>query len=540
VLDRLCRFAVALGALAGWHRWATAFAFGALAVPALPPVNLFPLLFVSFSALVWMIDGSRSGRGAFAAGWWFGFGHFVFGLYWIGNALLVDADRFAWMLPFAVCGLPAGLAFFTGAAAWLVHRFGGAGIGRILIFAVAWSGLEWLRGHILTGFPWNLIGYVWTASPAMLQSTAFVGIYGLSVVTAAAAASPAALVDAPGRGGPPSRRSWAPSLVAMAILSAIWAGGALRLAGAPGDVVEGVHVRVVQAAIPQQMKWDRAAQADIFGRHLALSAEPAENPPTIVVWPETATPFFLIDYPETLAAVATVVPRGGAVVTGTPRGARDVNGMRTVWNSVAVVAEDGRVAGLYDKAHLVPFGEYVPMRALLGFAKITPGTVDFTAGPGPRTLDIPGAPPVSPLVCYEAIFPGAVVDRAARPGWLLNVTNDAWYGYSAGPHQHVAIVGVRAVEEGLPLVRAANTGISAVFDAYGRTIARLGLGETGVLDTPLPAALPGATVYARIGDLGFLALLLLCLVAALGLRKPADGGVGTRGRTEGTIGQREA
>jgi len=502
-------FARRCAGLAGWRRWLAAWGAGAAAALAMPPVGLWPVLFLAFPILVWLVGGAARRRTAFLTGWWFGFGHFSIGLYWISNALLIEPRQFVWLIPFAVCGLPAVLGLFTGAATLLSSVWGGRGPWRVFMFAAAWTAAEWLRGHAFTGFPWNLVGYAWVDSTAMLQVTSAIGIYGLSLLTVIAAMALAALSDPGGRSG--SRGAWMLPAVAAALLAALWAAGAARLADTVPGTADGVRIRIVQANIPQSLKWDQSQRIANVRRHLELSAAPpapGEAPPTHIVWPETAVPFFLNAEPEVVAALAKVAPPGGALITGTPRIERTGNGDPRIWNSIAAVDAAGGIVATYDKFHLVPFGEYVPFRSVLGFAKVTAGTVDFTPGEGPRTLDIPGAPPVSPLVCYEAIFPGRVTAVEPPAAWLLNVTNDGWYGLSAGPYQHMQIARVRAVEQGLPLVRAANTGISVVVDPYGRILERLPLGEAGIIDAALPVPIAGGTVYARIGD-GIFGLLLL-------------------------------
>jgi apolipoprotein N-acyltransferase len=265
-----------------------------------------------------------------------------------------------------------------------------------------------------------------------------------------------------------------------------------------------------------------------------LSHAPAARPLAAVIWPETATPYLLDTDPANAAVAARAAPPGGWLLTGAVRVRRD-DATLEAWNSLIALDETGRVGAIYDKAHLVPFGEYLPLRPLLtrvGIDKLAQSAVDFSAGPGPRTLAVPGLPPFSVMVCYEAIFPGAVVDRGDRPGWLLNVTNDGWFGTSIGPYQHLAQARFRAIEEGLPLVRAANTGISAFVDPAGRVVASLGLGETGVLDHALPRAVDGGTLYGRIGDLGFLGLAAGALALALGLgRQGLRGGTAVRTKT---------
>lgn len=502
---RFARLAAAVGGLAGWRRWSIAAVLGVSAAVALPPIYVLPFLVPAFTGLVWLIDGARSFRSAFAAGWWFGFGHFVIGLYWVGEALLVDPARFGWLIPFAVFGLSAGLALFPALAAALAYQSARPGTGRVLIFAASWTAAEWLRGHILTGFPWNLIGYVWTASDAMLQVAAVTGIYGLSLATVSIAAMPAVLSVKP----PPRREGLL--IAAAAVLAALWIAGTLRLDAAQVDDVPGVRLRIVQPDIAQTDKWAAGKRQQDLDLLLRLSTMPTTAPVSAIVWPETAVPFALNVDEGARERIAAIVPFNGLVITGAPRIAERAGGARKFYNSVFAIDPAGHIVGAYDKFHLVPFGEYMPLRKYLALDAIAAGPVDFSPGSGPQTIDLPGLPPVSPLVCYEAIFPGEVTASGKRPAWLLNVTNDAWFGESAGPYQHFAIARTRAVEEGLPLVRAANTGISGVVDPYGRIVARLGLGRKGTLDAPLPKALSAPTLYARYGD-GILAGMLIMVI----------------------------
>lgn len=498
----LHRVAARVETLSGWRRYGLAFLLGAAATLALPPLCLFPLLFLAFPPVVWMLAGAARRRAAFAVGWWFGFGYFAFGLYWIGNALLVFSDKFLWLLPFASAGLPAFLAFFTGAATWGAW-YGRTPLQRALLFALTWMLAEWLRGHVLTGFPWNLIGYAWAGSDAMLQPAAIFGIYGLSLVAVLSACLPAGLAG--------SRNPRVLFATAVALPIAAWAGGSLRLGmaadTAPGD---GIGLRVVQSDIPQREKW--APEFRERNLRLFLDLSLVQRPDWVrhVIWPETAATFLPGDNEPLRRVLAAAAPPGGLLITGAPR---RIGGGRGLANAMIALDGAGHIVAAYDKHHLVPFGEYVPLADYLPIEKITPGRSGFTPGPGPQTLQLPGLPPFSPLICYEIIFPGAVVADGMRPDWLLNVTNDAWYGVSAGPHQHLAQSRVRAVEEGLPLVRASYTGISAVIDPYGRVLAKRGLNEAGVIDFRLPRALAEPPPYARWGDGPFGAML--CLVGII-------------------------
>jgi apolipoprotein N-acyltransferase len=502
----LARLAATVGGFGVARRLVLAVALGVLAVGALPPVHLVPLLIPAFTGLVWQLDGVRSRVGAFWLGWAFGLGFFGAGLYWVGIAFLVEAQVYGWMMPFAVLGLAAGLAIFVGLATLAVYLLPLTGTAaRVLALTLAWSAAAWLRGHVLTGFPWNLTATVWDPWPVMLQGTALAGAYGLSLVTVFAAAAPATLASPGGWG-----RRLALPLVAVGLLGALAAGGSLRLGTAPAvgeRVVDEVTLRLVQPSIAQADKWAPDKRIEHIKRYLSMTRLPGKGRVTHVIWPETALPVFLSNQPDLRGPLGRVTPDGGALLTGLPR-VRAGDGGRRLYNSLVALGPSGDTLTSYDKFHLVPFGEYVPFEDWLPLDKLTPGRTGFSAGPGPRTLQVPGAPPLSPLICYEAIFPGNVTGSGPRPGWLLNVTNDAWFGRSSGPYQHLASARLRAVEEGLPLVRAANTGISVVVDPWGRTLARLDLGVSDILDSPLPRAVP-ATPYARFGDATHAVLLLL-------------------------------
>ena len=516
------------------RRVSLALLLGALSALALPPWHIVPLVIPTFAGLLWLLDAAalspRPVRAAVVTAWLFGAGHFLVGVHWIAEPFLVDAARHGWLIPFALAGLAGGLALFPAAAglttALLARRFALAGIARALTFAAVWVLLEWVRSWLLTGFPWNLVGYVWAATPEIMQAAAFAGIFGVSLLTVLAGTMPAALGSERGLRG-----AGAVLLFTVALPAAVWVGGAMRLGAAPdygsddsNAMVAGVRLRIVQANIPQRQKWQPDLRAGHLQRHIALSRQPAALPATHVIWPETAVPFFIANDDVIRAAAAVAAPRNGALITGAPRRGGGDGGQ--FWNAAHAIDGDGRIVASYNKAHLVPFGEYVPLRGVLPIDKLVPGQGDFSAGSGRQTIAIPGLPPVSPLICYEAIFPGGVARADERPGWLLNLTNDAWFGTSAGPQQHFAISATRAVEEGLPLVRAANTGISAVVDPYGRPIAILGLGVEGVLDSGLPRALPTPTPYAIWGNaipaglLGIVALLIVGL--RLGQRRQTE------------------
>ena len=509
--SRLARFAAGLAALTGWKRWTVAWLLGLGSVLALPPAGLFPVLFLALPALVWQIDGTATRRAAFAVGWWFGLGHFMAGTYWISNALLVEADRFAWLIPPTLVGVSAYLAIYP-ALACAFARWVRPGWPRIAALAVGWTALEMLRGVAFTGFPWNPIGSIWSDIPAMLQPAAAVGVFGLGLLTVALAAAPALLA----RGG---RAGLAAAVGVPLVLAAVWGGGTLRVPRAATAAHPAVKLGIVQPNIPQREKVRAQFRTRHFSKHLGMTQAAAGTGVTHFVWPETAIAFALSRRPGAAEAIARAVPEGGLVIAGafraSPSGERPVR----IWNSLVAIDGKARRVAVYDKARLVPFGEYVPLRSILAFTQVTGGRFDFSRGPGPRTLAAQGLPPFSPLICYEIVFPGRVVGPGERPQWLLNVTNDGWFGDSAGPYQHFAAARMRAVEEGLPVVRAANSGISAVIDPFGRVVERLGLGRAGLLEATLPVALPAPTPFARLGHLPLSVFLVLAAAILVARRR---------------------
>lgn len=514
LLDRLSRLKNRTAALGGWTRAGLAVLLGMLTTLALPPVHAIPVLLLTLPALVWLLDGTKSWRGALGIGWLFGLGHFSTGFYWIANALLIDPERFGWMIPFAVGGLGGLMAIFPAAAAALARLAGTEGPARVLTLAAAWGALEWVRGWFLTGFPWNPMATVWMPADAVLQTTAVVGTYGLGMLTVLAFAAPALLADPAGD----RRRGVGTLAAAWAVLAVATAAGAVRLASADGAMADGPRLRIVQPHIPQIDKWKQDKRDDNLLRHIELSQQEGFAELDAVIWPETATPFAInLDHDRRRLA-AHAAPPNGVLLTGAPRMTPRGEEPFQVWNSLVALGPDGAILNTYDKMHLVPFGEYVPLRDVLPLDKITPGSTDFSFGTGPRLMSVPGLPPAGPLICYEVIFPGQIVrDRANRPAWLLNVTNDGWYGISAGPFQHWATARLRAVEEGLPLVRAANTGISGVIDAHGRVLASQPLGTSGVVDAVLPPPL-APTPYARGGNFIPLAGAVGLVLCALWLK----------------------
>ncbi|MEX2296569.1 MAG: apolipoprotein N-acyltransferase [Dongiaceae bacterium] len=503
-----------LAGLTGGRRVLLLLLLGTGAALALPPFHVLPLLIVAFVPLFWMIEATARLRGAFWTGFWFALGHFTFGLYWIAHSMLLDPLRFGWMIPFAVCGLAALLGLFVGAAAAVARSWPWPGASRAILFAIAWVIAEWGRSWVMGGFPWNLIGYSWTAVDVMMQPAALVGAYGLGFITVLAATMPATIATGDAR--VPFVRRLRPTLLAWALLALAGGFGIWRLADAEMVMVPDVTLRIVQPGIPQTLKNDPAARQANFERHRTLTLEtPGFDRITHVLWPEASVPYLIEREPEMGAFLAPAVPPGGYLLTGAVRGEPDSGPLERIYNGLSAIDPNGVRVATGDKFHLVPFGEYVPLREWFPFiSKVTPGSLDFTPGPGPVTVHLPGLPAFSPLICYEVIFAGDVVDDTDRPAWLLNLTNDGWFGISTGPHQHFAAARFRAVEEGLPLLRVANTGISGVVDPWGRVVLRTALGEEAVIDTGLPAALP-PTPYARWANLAPALLLLAALAAGI-------------------------
>lgn len=506
-MNVLARLGEAMARLVGWRRLGCAFALGAFSATAFAPIGFFPALLLGLAGLALLLDGAASAphrwRAAALTGWAFAFGQFVTGLHWIVYPFMVDPTEHLWQLPLALILLPAGLGLFGALGVLPALLAPRAGLARLLLLAVGYSVAEWLRGHVLTGFPWNLPAYGWSASPAVMQAAALFGAYGLSFLTILFGVSLAAL----------TRRHLLPPLAMLLLFMSFWGFGALRMAQ-PAAMVPGVSMRLVQPDVPQKEMHGRFINRN-WQRLLHLSGRPGH--PTHIIWPESAAAFPLARVPVALEQIGRLTAGGTVLLTGAVR----LDDQGRGFNSLYLFGPNGMQLGVYDKSHLVPFGEYVPLAPLLrmlGITKLTEGELGFTPGDGLHRYAVPGAPPVTPLICYEAIFPGAVTSREGRPGWLVNITDDSWFGPWAGPAQHLLTARMRAIEEGLPMARAANTGISAMIDAKGRIVGKLGLNQLGVVDTPLPAAL-APTPYARFGDSIFLVLLILGAALALRARR---------------------
>ncbi len=508
-LGKRIQFLDRIRALTGWRRAVMALAAGVATALSLPPLNLWPVLFLAVPIVLLLLEGlpRRAIRTSFLTGWLFGVGYFLFALQWIGFAFFVDAETYLWMMPFAVGGLAAAMAIYWGLAALAVNAFGLRGLRLVLGFAAVLALAEWLRGRLFTGFPWAAPGLAVDGMGAVAQSASLLGMTGLTLLIILWAGLPLVLIG---------RRHRIAAAALLLLLPLAWAYGSYRLSSATNANVADVRLRIVQPNIAQDAKWRDDNARPIFETLLSLSSRTSlDGPITHIIWPESAVPF-LIDEGGARNELAAMLSGRTVLLTGALRRSQPGN----IHNSIIVFDGSADVAGRYDKWRLVPGGEFLPFAAALeplGFRKVITVPGNFAPGPGSVTFDIPGAPPVSLSVCYEAVFPHGLIDPSKRPAWLVNVTNDGWFGHSTGPSQHLAQARLRTIEQGLPMARAANTGISAVIDPYGRITAALALGRRGVLDSKLPKALP-LTLYGRYGDWIFAALFCAVLIFLATLR----------------------
>lgn len=487
--------------LSGWRRALVAFLAGAFTTLTLAPFHLFFVGFLTFPILVWLLDGAvgasddnRFGRlwPAFSVGWWFGFGYFLMGLWWLANALLVEAPEFAWAIPLAVLGLPAVLAIFYALAAALARMLWSEGLPRMFVLAAAFGVMEWLRTFVFTGFPWNAIGQGFMPTPLLMQSVAISGSDAMNALTVLAFAIPAVFIA---RG-----RSAFVGVLLLALMVGGHAGiGYWRLNIVPDAEPDGRIVRIVQPAIDQSEKWSPENAKSTFDNLLALSAAAPVSEdavrPQIIVWPETSVPFILTNQPAAVAAIADTLQIGQTLVAGVVREetADETEGAQALfYNSMTVIDSEGIITGAADKVHLVPFGEYLPLKeqlAQLGMKAVAAADRGYIGATQRRALDLPGGLKAIPLICYEVIFANEASRLTADDGVIINVTNDAWYGNTPGPYQHFHQSQLRAVELGLPMIRSANNGISAIIDAKGRTNEKMGYGKAGAIDGVLPGKL---------------------------------------------------
>ncbi len=502
----------------GWRRWLLAGASGTAAAAALPPFYALSVLWISLVSLGFLTLTANGWRQAFFEGWLFGIGWFGAGLYWIGHAFLVDADRYAFLMPFAVIGIAACMAIYIAAFSicvnFLARRFSVRGLPFVLLFAGCWTLIEWLRGWLFTGFPWNPLASIWGSLPEMMQVSAYVGALGLGFFTAVVFVAPVIMIA---EARPALQTNpWRAAVYVSLLLPVIWGAGAWRMGDNEIAMHDNIRLRLVQPNIPQALKWKSELRQQHVIKQMAMSKRTpgAGGAPSHVIWAETNVPYLIEPGSSLPASLAAAIPMGGALIFGAPR--RDAQG--SVYNSMLAVDSNGEVKETFDKFHLVPFGEYVPFRNFLPFEKLTAGRGDFTPGGGPKTLSIKGLPPFAAIICYEVIFSGQIVDAKSRPAWILNITNDAWFGPSTGPRQHLVQAQFRAIEEGLPVVRVANTGISAVIDPFGRLLQKLELDQAGIIDQQLPKPMD-ATIFSKLGQSTGILIAVVGILLAVGLAR---------------------
>jgi apolipoprotein N-acyltransferase len=505
--------------------WLFAFILGGLVSRVFAPVNFFPLLFLIVPIWLVAINRAQTAKQIFSFGWWVGFGMLSIGLNWIGYSFTQQDAVPVFLAPFAIMGLSGLLSIYIGLVFWLTWMIKTNAVARALIFAAIWTLAEIARGHLFTGFPWHIIGSMWANWLPIAQSASYISVYGLSLLTMIVAGTfylflfkkNLAKVITP--------------LIAVSILLSVSIVGYIRLENAQTQFHTGVSLRLVQANIKQRDKWRSSLIENHFDKHVALSrnasAEGKADNVRLLIWPETAVQRQSFDREGSIPRwrLSRLLDRGSYAIVGAPRYAAN-NGHYNFYNSLFAVNYKGDIHARYDKKHLVPFGEYLPFEGVLntlGLSQLTGGSA-FKSGRDNVTISLPGVPPFSPLICYEVIFPGRVTTNQPeqkRPEWLLNITNDGWFGLTEGPYQHLALARFRAIEEGLPLVRNAGGGISAVIDPYGRTISELELNRQGILDSVLPRSIAAPKVSVAMKVLITTLICLLLIVVGL-LIKPRN------------------
>jgi apolipoprotein N-acyltransferase len=476
-------------------------------------------LFIGLSALFSLSFFCKTSKQAFATHYMFGFGYFLFGLCWIGNALLVEGSAYKWAYPLAVLGLPLGMSIFYGLAGYIHHRFfaGARSVASYIGFAIIYSLMEWLRGHIFTGFPWILFGYGWNGSLCMMQILSIIGVYGLTALTMFWCAAPAYCLLTTDK----MRSKIIVGLCVFFTLFATFTYGTKRLIHTPAEHRDDVIIRVIQPNIAQKHKWDNDKLLGNFYKSLSLTT-PEKDPNTArthyIIWPETSVLQSILDSPkEAQALKAALQPYGDNtfLLTGIVHSEYDDNKKIAVHNSLTVFDKNLNAVSRYDKSHLVPFGEYMPFQKIIPFGPVATYK-GFTKGQGPQRLRIPPLQDnisFSAMICYEIIFPGRVIDNTEdRPSFIVNITNDGWYGKSHGPLQHFVKARFRAIEEGIPVIRSANTGISGIIDPLGRIKTQSKLNTDVALTEMLPQTTQNKTIYTKYRDIPFWCLVLIAVL----------------------------
>ncbi len=485
----------------GWRLSGLSVLCGVVLALGQAPLSLPYGLLFALPALGWLALNHQSWSGAFLTGWGAGVGYFATSLFWIVEPFFVEPEVHGWMAPFALLFTAGGMALFWGGG-FLVSAFAtGRPVFRLVALAVSWTAFEFIRGHIFTGFPWGLLGYVWSETP-LFQLLAYVGPHGLGLLTLLIGFLP--LVA--------SQTLLIGMAYSVVLTALLWVASTQRLPDTTSYADDTPIVRLIQPNAPQHLKWKPEMVPVFFNRMLDQTKAASARRPTVVIWPETSIPFLLGNNTSALQAVADAAGPDAQVLAGIRR--REDN---RIYNSMVYLDQAGGILSVYDKHHLVPFGEYIPFASILsrfglrGLAAEDGG--GFSAGEGVRIIQGSGLPDFLPLICYEAIFPGLAQADAGRPGWLLHQTNDAWFGNASGPFQHLQQIRARAIEQGLPVARSANTGISAMIDPYGVIVGHISLNQSGYLDARLPAAL-SPTIYVKWGEAIWLVVAAMLASAA--------------------------
>lgn len=486
---------------------------------AFAPFHFFVAAMVSLSAFYLLLDECKTKKETFWMGFSYGFGYFLSGIYWIAISLLVDATSFAWLIPFALTLIPAALAayvaLFSLSYKFVINRFFlFKTYQKILVFTICWLFFEILRSLLFTGFPWNLLGYIWMMDVSFAQLAKVFGIYGLSVFAILICLFPTLFLKIKGLKSPSEvvrgDKILAVILLILFVLNFIWGYVYINQTKATYD--NSIKLRLVQGNIKQEMKWDSEQKYKNFLKHINLSiSKPLDNI-SAVIWSETAIPYAIDNSSELKRMLRRATPPQGVLISGALR--LEVNNnssqITNAWNSVFAFDKKG-VIDSYDKHHLVPFGEYVPLQKYLPFVqKITQGSVGFSKGDGPKTI-VTKDFSFSPLICYEVIFSDKTLDKKSRPDLLANLTNDAWFGKSSGPYQHFDMSKMRAIEYGIPMARVANSGITALIDPFGRVIKKIDLNQSGIIDVNLIKKLP-PTIYEKYSYLPLALIVMLMLI----------------------------
>jgi apolipoprotein N-acyltransferase len=498
----------------GWRRWLLLIVAGAISALSVPPLFILPALFVGMPIWVWSLDGAEKSRGwrwivgpAFRIGLAFGMGYFTVALHWIGVAFFIEGGVMLVLMPFAVLGLAAILSIFWGLGSALAHYFWSDSPWRVVTLAVFVAAAEWARGHFFSGFPFDLFGYALTANDDMAQIASVIGIYGMTLVAVLLAFTPALIWPADGR---TLARRLVPFFSAIVLIVGELGYGHYRLANTPVTPRTDMHMRLIQPVATEHENWATAKPDQIIQKMIDLSqtktnpADPGLAGITQLVWPESSLPFFFSDYPDGLARIGHMLPKTTTLLTGAPRDdftPGDASSEpKPGYNALLAINNSGEVIASYDKSHLVPFGEYLPFPqffALFGLTQFVPGANGWAPGDGRRLVTAAGTPPFLALICYEAVFSGDLGDEISKAQFILNITNDSWFDGSIGPAQHANHARIRAIEEGLPMVRAANSGLTFLTDPLGRITASITPGEVALLDVVPDNRLDG-TIFSKL------------------------------------------